>query len=47
MADLALVGSGIGDSILMKGIAEATGRSLQQIKTDMVEQGDLGMWCAR
>ena len=26
----------------MKGIAEATGRSLQQIKNDMVEQGDLG-----
>ena len=34
---------GIGDSILMKGIAEATGRSLQQIKSDMVEEGDLGM----
>ena len=26
----------------MKGIAEATGRSTQQIKNDMIEQGDLG-----
>ncbi len=35
--------AGIGDSLLMKGIAEATGRSLAQIKSDMVEHGDLGL----
>ncbi|ORZ39462.1 ATP-dependent DNA ligase [Catenaria anguillulae PL171] len=33
---------GIGESILMKAIGEATGRTLQKIKADMAEVGDLG-----
>lgn len=34
---------GIGESILMKAIAGATGRSVQQIKTEAVAKGDLGI----
>ena len=34
---------GIGESVLMKAIAGATGRSVQQIKADAVEKGDLGL----
>lgn len=33
---------GIGESILMKAVASATGRSLQAIKADCEELGDLG-----
>ncbi|KAL7754055.1 ATP-dependent DNA ligase Cdc17 [Sorochytrium milnesiophthora] len=33
---------GIGESILMKAIAEATGRTVAKIKADMVTVGDLG-----
>ena len=33
---------GIGESLLMKAIASATGRSVQQIKAEAVEKGDLG-----
>lgn len=33
---------GIGETILMKAIAEATGRSLAKIKSELKEQGDLG-----
>lgn len=34
---------GIGESILIKAIAGATGRSVQQIKTEAVAKGDLGI----
>jgi ATP-dependent DNA ligase len=34
---------GIGESLLMKAIAGATGRSVQQIKTEAVAKGDLGI----
>lgn len=34
---------GIGDSILMKAIAGATGRNVQQIKAETVSKGDLGI----
>ena len=34
---------GIGESVLMKAIASATGRKVQQIKADLVEKGDLGL----
>ena len=34
---------GIGESVLMKAIAGATGRKIQQIKADVVEKGDLGL----
>jgi len=33
---------GIGESILVKAIAEATGRNVKQIKSDAVAKGDLG-----
>lgn len=33
---------GIGDHILMKAIAQSTGRSVNEIKKDMVKSGDLG-----
>ncbi|KND00382.1 DNA ligase I, ATP-dependent (dnl1) [Spizellomyces punctatus DAOM BR117] len=33
---------GIGESILVKAVASATGRSAQSIKTDMAQHGDLG-----
>ncbi|XP_078610140.1 DNA ligase 1-like isoform X2 [Branchiostoma floridae x Branchiostoma japonicum] len=34
---------GIGETVLMKAIAEATGRKMAQIKTDAQEKGDLGI----
>ncbi|XP_031568810.1 DNA ligase 1-like, partial [Actinia tenebrosa] len=34
---------GIGDHILMKAVAESTGRNLQLIKADLAEKGDLGL----
>ncbi|XP_073246345.1 DNA ligase 1-like isoform X2 [Porites lutea] len=34
---------GIGDNVLMKAVSESTGRSLQQIKSDVGEKGDLGI----
>lgn len=34
---------GIGESVLMKAIAGATGRSVPQIKAEAVEKGDLGI----
>eukprot|EP00047_Mylnosiga_fluctuans_P017463 m.61547 g.61547 ORF g.61547 m.61547 type:complete len:931 (-) comp7091_c0_seq2:406-3198(-) len=33
---------GIGESILFKALSEATGRTLQQVKTDMEAAGDIG-----
>ncbi|RUP27163.1 ATP-dependent DNA ligase, partial [Jimgerdemannia flammicorona] len=33
---------GIGESLLLKAIAESTGRSMAQIKTDYKDSGDLG-----
>ncbi len=33
---------GIGESILMKAIAEATGRNVKHIKSEAVKKGDLG-----
>lgn len=33
---------GVGDSILMKAIKEATGRSMDKIKSELQEQGDIG-----
>ena len=33
---------GIGDHILMKAIAQATGRSVDKLKKQMEEVGDLG-----
>lgn len=33
---------GIGDSFLMKAIKEATGRSMDKIKADVQEHGDIG-----
>ena len=34
---------GIGESVLVKAIAGATGRSVQQIKAEAVQKGDLGL----
>ena len=34
---------GIGESLLVKAIASATRRSVQQIKAEAVEKGDLGI----
>ncbi|XP_028395470.1 DNA ligase 1-like [Dendronephthya gigantea] len=34
---------GIGDGVLIKVIAEATGRSSQQVKSEFAEKGDLGI----
>ena len=34
---------GIGEMVLMKAIAQTTGRSLQHIKADVAKQGDLGL----
>lgn len=33
---------GIGESLLIKAIAESTGRSAKQIKEDLKKEGDLG-----
>ncbi|XP_030840758.1 DNA ligase 1 isoform X2 [Strongylocentrotus purpuratus] len=34
---------GIGDTVLMKAIAQATGRSVDKLKVDAAEKGDLGL----
>jgi hypothetical protein len=34
---------GIGESLLVKAIAESTGRSLALIKADLKKEGDLGL----
>jgi DNA ligase-1 len=34
---------GIGDGVLVKALANSTGRSTQQIKADMQRTGDLGV----
>lgn len=34
---------GIGESLLIKAIAESTGRSLSVIKTELKKEGDLGL----
>ena len=34
---------GIGESLLMKAIAGATGRQVQQIKAESIKKGDLGI----
>jgi DNA ligase 1 len=45
--DFAGIELGIGESLLMKAIAEATGRNLSQIKTDQHSIGDLGLVAAQ
>lgn len=42
-ADYAGIELGIGESIIMKAIGESTGRSLQVIKKDQQDVGDLGL----
>lgn len=34
---------GIGESLLIKAIAESTGRTLSLIKADLKREGDLGL----
>lgn len=34
---------GIGETLIVKAIAQSTGRSAQQIKQDLVKVGDLGL----
>ena len=34
---------GIGESLLLKAIAESTGRSIATIKADLKKEGDLGL----
>ena len=46
-ADYAGVELGIGESLIMKAIGETTGRSLQVIKADQSEIGDLGLVAAK
>lgn len=46
-ADYAGVELGIGESLIMKAIGETTGRSLQIIKADQAEIGDLGLVAAK
>lgn len=46
-ADYAGVELGIGESLIMKAIGETTGRSLQVIKADQNEIGDLGLVAAK
>ncbi|KAL8952878.1 MAG: hypothetical protein Q9222_001236 [Ikaeria aurantiellina] len=46
-ADYAGVELGIGESLIMKAIGETTGRSLQIIKHDQAEIGDLGLVAAK
>ncbi|KAL8705986.1 MAG: hypothetical protein Q9201_000930 [Fulgogasparrea decipioides] len=46
-ADYAGIELGIGESLIMKAIGETTGRSLQIIKADQAEIGDLGLVAAR
>ncbi|KAF1953341.1 ATP-dependent DNA ligase [Byssothecium circinans] len=46
-ADYAGIELGIGESIIMKAVSESTGRSLQHIKNDQNEVGDLGLVAAK
>ena len=46
-ADYAGIELGIGESLIMKAIGETTGRSLQIIKADQQEIGDLGLVAAK
>jgi DNA ligase-1 len=46
-ADYAGIELGIGESLIMKAVAESTGRTLQQIKSDQQEIGDLGLVAAK
>ena len=46
-ADYSGIELGIGESLIMKAISESTGRSLQQIKSDQKEIGDLGLVAAK
>lgn len=46
-ADYAGVELGIGESLIMKAIGESTGRSLQIIKADQKDIGDLGLVAAK
>ena len=46
-ADYAGIELGIGESLIMKAIGETTGRSLQIIKVDQNEIGDLGLVAAK
>ncbi|KAL8723030.1 MAG: hypothetical protein Q9225_000572 [Loekoesia sp. 1 TL-2023] len=46
-ADYAGIELGIGESLIMKAIGETTGRSLQIIKHDQAEIGDLGLVAAK
>lgn len=46
-ADYVGIELGIGESLIMKAISESTGRSLQQIKSDQKEIGDLGLVAAK
>ena len=46
-ADYAGIELGIGESLIMKAIGEATGRSLSVIKQDQNEIGDLGLVAAK
>lgn len=45
--DYAGIELGIGESLIMKAIGESTGRSLQVIKADQQEIGDLGLVAAK
>ena len=46
-ADYAGIELGIGESLIMKAIGESTGRTLNVIKTDQHEIGDLGLVAAK
>jgi len=46
-ADYAGIELGIGESLIMKAISQSTGRTLQHIKTDQNEIGDLGLVAAQ
>ena len=46
-ADYAGIELGIGESLIMKAIGEATGRSLSIVKADQAEIGDLGLVAAK
>lgn len=46
-ADYVGIELGIGESLIMKAISESTGRSLQHIKNDQNEIGDLGLVAAQ
>ncbi|KAF1988463.1 ATP-dependent DNA ligase [Aulographum hederae CBS 113979] len=46
-ADYAGIELGIGESLIMKAIGDSTGRSLQVIKADQNEIGDLGLVAAK